>query len=617
MDIVSVVNEDDGADGPADADWAARLHALWMTTADVSDVTGMADHVYALLLGRPGVVAVAGSRWCGSSLRYARHLTDATGQSRPVTAVAEPGGGPDPSGAARHREVRDRAGDGLLVVARDLGDDAARAGEHDGAHGPARFDPEHGLLAAAGAKFALECRFSFGDGDWAAVSVGLASPVADDAPLRRQLSQVCDVLVAINRRIGVDRAHERRQIEEAFLAEASLQMDESLDIEETLSRVARLAVPAVAEGCVVHLFRPEGPLVPVAHAHVAATAQGWLAGTAEDDPWFAESLRLVTGRRHGVVLHGPELAGGPFGPRAEGPGSTVRAVSISPLRARGRALGTLSFLYERPDDDISDLRILDDLARRAALAIDTSTAYELRRRHVEQLQRHLLPPTLPTPEGLRLNAAYAVADASLDVGGDFYDAVRHGDSVALFIGDVCGRGAEAAAMTGLARHTLRTLLEEGAAPALALERLNSALVREGVSRFVTALVAVLVPDGDGGWVMETASAGHPRPLVRRADGDVEEVPAGGLLLGVLRDIHYTPVTTRLRPDDTLVMFTDGLTEARDDDGVMFEGRLPDAVRRCGAAPDDAAQQLVGLAEAFRTTGDDDTAVLVAHVREGR
>lgn len=183
---------------------------------------------------------------------------------------------------------------------------------------------------------------------------------------------------------------------------------------------------------------------------------------------------------------------------------------MNPLKARGRVLGTLTFLYHRAVVAEGASQFLAGLADRAALAIDSSTLYEQRRRHVVSLQRHLLPSELPLIPGITLSSAYEVGDVSLDVGGDFYDAVpRAQGGVTLLLGDVCGRGAEAAALTGLARHTLRTLLEDGSTPEHALERLNQALVREGTTRFVTALVVVLVPDG-GGFVRATGVPGIRR-----------------------------------------------------------------------------------------------------------
>ncbi|MFI9613624.1 PP2C family protein-serine/threonine phosphatase [Streptomyces sp. NPDC052023] len=477
------------------------------------------------------------------------------------------------------------------------------------------FAPDAAELAAAGARWALEARFRLGngDGDWASFSAGLTERPDPDAGLAGKLVQVAEILVASHRRILEYRAHDRRQIEDAFLAEASLQMDASLDVEETLGRIARLAVPAVAEGCVLHLRRPDGHLAPVASAHVAASVQPWLQDLARDDPWLAALRRRAVDDGESVVLTGNGLTGGPFGAGTEGPGRGVRAVTVNPLRARGKAIGTLTFVYHRDSSEVASARLLDDLALRAALAIDTTTAYEQRRRHVELLQYQLLPSALPQWPAAALHAAYEVADASLDVGGDFYDAVVDRDGrLALVIGDVCGRGAEAAAMTGLARHTLRTLLEDSTPPARALDRLNAALRGQSASRFVTALVALLTPTGQGECAAEIVTAGHPRPMVRRADGRVEEIEGAGVFLGVLPDIGTEPTRVQLRPGDTLVMFTDGLTEARSAEGVMFEDLLPQAVRECAEGPDPAAE-LIARAAKFRATGNDDTAVLVVQL----
>ncbi|MFF5638467.1 PP2C family protein-serine/threonine phosphatase [Streptomyces sp. NPDC012825] len=572
-------------------DWSTWLHTMWRAADRAEDVTALADVVYRALVSRPGVLLARGTRWTPAGLSYLRYLP--AGEKTPVTRWAPVEGGietvPCPAGYD----------DPVIVL-----DDTPSPGVW----------PDGPDLAAAPAA-ALECAFPLADDDWATLRVVLDHRPAAGNPLFAQMTQVVEVLTISNQRIVEHLAHDRRQVEDAFLAEASLQMDASLDVEETLRRVARLAVPAVAEGCVVHLFEPDGELAPVASAHVAATAQSWLGEVARTDPWLVKLLRDSGDRRESTVLRGAELTGGPFGSAAKNPGAAVRTLSVSPLRARGRALGTLTFLYHRPDA-LGDTRMLGDLASRAALAIDTSTLYEQRRNHVEVLQRHLLPRALPHVDGLALSAAYEVADASLDVGGDFYDVVVAGDQVALVVGDVCGRGAEAAAVTGLARHTLRTLLQDGVSPGNALARLNSALLGEGASRFVTALIAVLSPADDGGWDLEIASAGHPRPLVRRADGAVEEANVSGVLLGVLPTPAYRSVRLALGPDDALVMFTDGLTEAKGAGGRFFEEDLVDVVSRSVDGAPDPAGRLIRLASDFRQTGDDDTAVLIVSV-DGR
>ncbi|NJQ16026.1 PP2C family protein-serine/threonine phosphatase [Streptomyces bohaiensis] len=583
-----------------DASWPARLHSLWLAAQDVENVEEMARHVYAAMLAEDDVLAVTGSRWEGDRLRYLRVATTARSTTTTTTGAGTAAGRPVPPPEPGRAAARP------LVHHHDL--DAGTEG----------FAPEGRALAEAGAHFALESRFRLGENDWASYSVGLAERPRDAAVLTAmtaRLVQLSEVLVASNRRIVEAREHERRLIEDAFLAEASLQMDASLDVQETLSRVARLAVPAVAEGCAVHLFADLGGLAPVASAHVAADVQPWLADLARDDPWFADLVDRAVRSGECVVLSGEELDGAPFGPHTDGPGQPVNAVSVSPLRARGKALGTLTFIYHRGEDAVAGTRLLDNLARRAALAIDTTTAYEQRRRHVEQLQRHLLPNALPVWPSADLYAAYEVADDSLEVGGDFYDAVVDRDGrLAVVIGDVCGRGAEAAALTGLARHTLRTLLEDGVLPELALQRLNTILLDQGTTRFVTALVAVLTPDGGGACLARVAAAGHPSPLVRRKDGLVEEVRVTGLFLGVLPDTDLQPTSLRLEAGDSLVMFTDGLTEARSASGVFFEDHLPEAVRDCVVEEPETAAGLVARMSAFRATGSDDTAVLVAHVK---
>ncbi|GAA4822242.1 GAF domain-containing SpoIIE family protein phosphatase [Streptomyces ziwulingensis] len=593
------MGEASGRTEPGEERWSARLHGLWRVSQDVQDVTDMSRYVYESALTEPGSVVVTGTRWVHGELRYLRLAT--AGRPAPATTTS-------PAGPVR-------AGDGRQPPAPGAGPEVVT---HDLTAGHADFAPEGAELVAAGARWALESRFRLGDGDWAAVSVGFAerpAPQAATATATR-LVQLCEVIVASHHRIVAYREHDKRQIEDAFLAEASLQMDSSLDAQETLRRVARLAVPAMAEGCVVHLCRP-GYLDPVASAHVSASVQPWLDSLAREDRWLGGLLSGAVARGESLVLTGDGLTGGPFGTGGEGPGRAVRTVSVNPLRARGKAIGTLTFVYHRDGEDIASPRMLTDLAQRAALAIDTTSAYEQRRRHVELLQRQLLPGALPDPPGVELHAAYEVADASLEVGGDFYDAVIDRDGrLALVIGDVCGRGAEAAAMTGLARHTLRTLLEDGTPAAHALERLNKALLGQSADRFVTALIAVLTSTGQGEHAVEIAAAGHPPPLIRRADGRVEEVVASGVFLGVLPDLAIEPARHQVAPGDVLVLFTDGLTEARSAQGTMFEELLPQAVRECADAPDPAGE-LIARASKFRALGNDDTAVLVARIEEPR
>ncbi|MFI5727820.1 PP2C family protein-serine/threonine phosphatase [Streptomyces cyaneofuscatus] len=582
-----------------DDTWSSALHRLWQAASRAEEVAALADDVYAPLLATPGVHLVVGTRWDEKHvLRYMRALSAgsdtpvivATTRSMPGAAVREPGGAP--------------------VVTR-----SAVEGLDDSVWPEAEF-----LRQAPGASV-VACTFRLDQRGWAALALAVDG-TADLAAVENRLAQAVDVIVACHTGILQRGREARRASDDALLAEASLQMDSSLDVEDTLRRVARIAVPAVADGALVHLLRSEGPEF-VAATHVAVQQQRALEEAGRHDPWLAALLARRGEDEDTVFLSGAALDGSPFaeayrgagagpaGAVGDGPHPTV--VSISTLRARGRVVGSIIFVYQRPEARLPDSAFLRSLATRAALAIDNALLYELRRTAVLSLQEHLLPSQLPVTDQWDLSASYEVGDPMLDVGGDFYDAVPRPDgSIALLIGDVCGRGAEAAALTGLARHTLRTLLEEGTDPGTALSRLNRALRQERASRFLTAVVATLTPQPDGTALLSTCSAGHPPPLVLRGDGTVSEVLSGGLLLGVLDDVSYDSHEERLTAGDTLVLFTDGLTESREAGGAFFESVLPGrlaALRGSGAAH--IAESLARQAKVFRDSGQDDIALLVA------
>ncbi|MGW1150723.1 PP2C family protein-serine/threonine phosphatase [Streptomyces rubiginosohelvolus] len=573
-----------------DDTWSGALHRLWQAASRAEEVAALADDVYAPLLATPGVHLVVGTRWDeDATLRYMRALGAdgdapvivATARSMPGAAVREPDGEP--------------------VVTR------SPVGELDDA-----VWPEAEFLRQVPGASVVGCTFRLDRSGWAGLSVAVDAS-ADAEGVARRLAQAVDVIVACHTGILQRGREARRGADDALLAEASLQMDSSLDVEDTLRRVARIAVPAVADGCLVHLLRKDGPEF-VAATHVAVQQQRALEEAGRDDPWLAALLAQRDDGDQALFLSGAALDGSPFaGPGPAGGGRHPTVVSVSTLHARGRVVGSITFVYQRPEDRLPDSAFLDSLATRAALAIDNALLYELRRHAVLSLQEHLLPSKLPAVVGWDLSASYEVGDPMLDVGGDFYDAVPRPDgSIALLIGDVCGRGAEAAALTGLARHTLRTLLEEGTDPGTALSRLNRALRQEGATRFLTAVVVTMAPQADGTVRLTTCSAGHPRPLVLRADGSISEVVSGGLLLGILDDVSYESHEDSLAPGDTLVLFTDGLTESREADGTYFESVLPgrlSALRGSDAAH--VAESLARQARTFRASGQDDIALLVA------
>lgn len=240
------------------------------------------------------------------------------------------------------------------------------------------------------------------------------------------------------------------------------------------------------------------------------------------------------------------------------------------------------------------------------------------------LQKTLLPPALTDVPGLDVAAYYHIASAD-EVGGDFYDLFPLAAGTwGLFLGDVCGKGAAAAAVTSLARYTLRAAAVYDPDPAAVLGNLNTVLNHEynGIDpRFCTVVFGLLTPDpGRGGFRVALAGGGHPPALLMRADGTADFLPTpGGQLIGVLPDPHIGTATVRLAPGDTLLLYTDGLTEAHVSAGTGGGGRYgDDALLDFARAltPTTAADTLAAVRDLLGTLGegvDDDTAVLAIHV----
>ncbi|MFF5338423.1 PP2C family protein-serine/threonine phosphatase [Streptomyces sp. NPDC013181] len=235
------------------------------------------------------------------------------------------------------------------------------------------------------------------------------------------------------------------------------------------------------------------------------------------------------------------------------------------------------------------------------------------------LQQSLLPPELPAVPGVQAASYYHTASPDL-LGGDFYDLFPLGsDRWAFFLGDVCGKGPQAAAVTSLARHTLRASALHDADPVTVLTMLNTVLHERqqgGDGRFCTAIFGVLEPR-DGHVAVHLASGGHPSALIQRADGSADFLPTpGGMLIGVLPQASFTGAHTELLPGDTLLLYTDGLTEART--GPERELYGDDALRAFAAAQPPAGPQalitaLSGLLTSFGEGLDDDTALLALGV----
>ncbi|MFI5829114.1 PP2C family protein-serine/threonine phosphatase [Streptomyces sp. NPDC051578] len=270
--------------------------------------------------------------------------------------------------------------------------------------------------------------------------------------------------------------------------------------------------------------------------------------------------------------------------------------------------------------DASERRSYEkELLRRQKAAEEARAQAEADRKRLQEalsvLQQSLLPTTLPDVPGMEAASHYHTASLER-LGGDFYDLFRiDGTRWAFFLGDVCGKGPQAAAVTSLTRYTLRAAALHDPDPVAALTTLNAVLHERytgGDPRYCTAIFGVLEPVGDTVTV-ELASGGHPPALLVRADGRAEYLSTpGGLLIGVLPEASFTPARTVLEPGDMLLLYTDGLTEARIGESRELYGE--EALRDFAAAhpavgPHELISALRGLLDSFGEGLDDDTALL--------
>jgi serine phosphatase RsbU (regulator of sigma subunit) len=293
---------------------------------------------------------------------------------------------------------------------------------------------------------------------------------------------------------------------------------------------------------------------------------------------------------------------------------------VVPMRARDHIVGAITFVTAQSGRRFGadDLALAQDLALRAGTSVDNARLYQTRAAIAQTLQASLLPPELPEIQRLETAALYRAAGEGHEVGGDFYDLFSTGPSQWFAVmGDVCGKGAAAAAVTALARYTIRAAVVRHRSPAGILRWLNDAMLRQRTdpTRFATIVCARIDLDRDGVNVT-VASGGHPCPRVLRATGLVETLGCPGTALGIVEKIRLEDRATRFASGDALILYTDGLTEAGAPTRVWTPGQLDAAV---GAARHCAAPAIVEqLAQA--ALGDppaplrDDIALLAVRVR---
>jgi PAS domain S-box-containing protein len=419
--------------------------------------------------------------------------------------------------------------------------------------------------------------------------------------------------------------HKRAELAQRFLSESSAVLGSSLNVAEVLRHVASLAVPEVADWCAVDLVAA-GQIDRVALAHedpAMVELAEELRQRYPPDPRADTGVPAVL--RSGRSELYPQIPDDLLRSATDDDEHYrlirqigMRSAMIVPMVARGRSVGALSFVSGPSGRrfDEQDLELAEELARRCATAIDNARLFSERAYIARTLQQSLLPAELPEIPGIEAAARFLPMGKGNEVGGDFYDLFESGGrGWTVVMGDVCGKGPDAAAVTALARYTLRAAAMRERLPSRSLRVLNEALLRQRDDRrFCTVAYAYLEAHGDGVRV-GVASGGHPLPMLLRSDGTVELVGEPGTLLGVLPDPNLEDRSLALEPGDTLVFYTDGVIEGRGADVLLDEDGLRRLLAECAGSGADAIAARVEDAALAAQDGSprDDIAVLVLRV----
>ncbi len=451
---------------------------------------------------------------------------------------------------------------------------------------------------------------------------------AEDRSYLEALAAQC--AAALGRADLYEQREHARQVAEtgrarlAFLAEASSALASSLDYADTLAHLARLAVPRLADWCALYLLEDGRPrMAGLAHPdpHLAETARAMLTNRPIrlDSPYGIGAVLRTGIREVHQSIDDDMLAR--LAQDAEHEAQLrqldMRAAAIIPLVVRGRVMGALFLaVHTGRELDAETIALGEELAARAGVAIDNARLFTARTAAARTLQASLLPPALPAIDGVDLGARYVAGSAGLDVGGDFYDVFPlYGDRHLLVLGDVRGRGIDAANAALLIRHVIRSAAVGLRTPAEILTHLNEVLLRQESDeiepRFATAVLAVVHARPDGSLAVHFAVAGHPLPLLRGPGTSARAVGAAGTALGITEVFGVTDTRIVLGPEEALLFFTDGATERRCGAEFFGEERLAAAFAAATGDADAVAASVEDAVSAFAEDDlTDDLALLV-------
>jgi serine phosphatase RsbU (regulator of sigma subunit) len=412
-----------------------------------------------------------------------------------------------------------------------------------------------------------------------------------------------------------------------FLVEVNDVVADCADRRAVMRAVANAAVPRLGDWCVIYVLLDPAdrvPAVEVGHwdTAVAARARQLVERfpPGPGSPWGVLNVMSTGEPEFHADITDEVLASLSKAAATAARDMDFRSSIAVPLVKRRAVVGALQFLLSGPDRhyNLDDLTLAQALAGRVASALDNRRLAEAHRDVAQTLQRSLLPGTLPEIPGAEVAVRYWATGEATEIGGDFYDVFAVDDATyAVVVGDVCGKGPAAAAVTALARHTVRASAWRGDDHLSVLARLNTALLRSEPGTLCTVAYATVTPMATGLRVV-VAAAGHPLPVIVGAQGTAVALGEHGVLLGAFDEVVATTADYVLAPGDTVVLYTDGANDLRPPDTLSPEDMCALVARAVAGAPsaDDAAARIFGALGDLKAFDerDDDIALVVLRAR---
>jgi PAS domain S-box-containing protein len=415
-----------------------------------------------------------------------------------------------------------------------------------------------------------------------------------------------------------------------FLGRINEALTDARDRHEIASGVAWAAVPRLGDWCSIFVLpSPDATIPEITTAHVDPAMVTYAQQLQERypyDPDAASGMPLVI--RTGRPKFYPEIndavideEGVPLDQLAVVRELALRSAIAVPLVKGGRVLGGIQFVTTASSRTYTeaDVALAQVVAGRVASSLENRRLSEEQHHIALTLQASLLPEVLPPVPGVDLAVRYWAAGEGVVTGGDFYDVLAISDDTwGVVIGDVCGTGPAAAAITGLARHTIASAAWHGDSPATVLDQLNATMLRRGTRSFCTAAYGT-VQVAPNGVEFTVASGGHPLPVLVRADGTVSTCGRPGTLIGAFERVKVQPQTVTLGPGDTVVLYSDGATDVPPPHHLTaeeFAVLVGDAAKGAATA-DEVADRLQGGLSAILPFDerDDDIALLVMRIAD--